>query len=162
MHSITQTRVIPGEHRSAGSFSLQEAIEIEQRAHQQDLERKQRALEKKQHSMPGAGENLTREEREARIWAFMYVHLLRTVHFCIYHLMIISRNHKPTDSDLEDEEESDSDGDPSTWFEDDQDDGIKGQDIIYPDEEELHNIIRVDDSAFYHYSSFYEPHDEGD
>lgn len=72
------------------------------------------------------------------------------------------RNYKPTDSDLEEENESDSDGDPSTWFEDDQDDGIKGQDIVYPDEEELNSIIRVDDSAFHHYSSFYEPHDEGD
>lgn len=64
---------MPEEQQAAGSFSLQEAIEIERRAHQQDLERKQRALEKKHRSMPGAGENLTREEREARIWAFMYV-----------------------------------------------------------------------------------------
>lgn len=65
--------MIPGEEKPAGSFTLQEAIEIEQRAHQLDLERKQRALEKKQRSMPKPGEKLTREEREAMIWAFMYV-----------------------------------------------------------------------------------------
>ena len=58
------------------------------------------------------------------------------------------RNQKPSDSDLEDEEDDDEDEvDPSTWFEDDQDDGRKGQDIIEPDfDDDLANIIRVDES----------------
>lgn len=71
----------------------------------------------------------------------------------------ICRNYKPTDSDLEGMDEDDSDDDdPSTWFEDDQDDGIKGQDIIPPDVEELSNVIRVDESRI-RYSTFYEPRD---
>jgi len=56
-----------------------------------------------------------------------------------------------------DEDDSDDD-DPSTWFEDDQDDGIKGQDIIPPDMEDLSNVIRVDESHI-RYSTFYEPRD---
>lgn len=71
----------------------------------------------------------------------------------------ICRNYKPTDSDLEDMDEDDSDNDdPSTWFEDDQDDGIKGQNIIPPDMEELSNVIRVDENRI-RYSTFYEPRD---
>jgi hypothetical protein len=73
-----------------------------------------------------------------------------------------NRNHKPTESDLEDDDdEDDDDDDPATWFEDDQDDGIKGQDIVQPDAEDLVNIIRIDESKF-HYSTFYEPRHEGD
>ncbi len=53
------------------------------------------------------------------------------------------------------------DDDPSTWFEDDQDDGRKGQDIIEPDFEDLSDIIRIDESRA-RYSTFYEPRDEGD
>lgn len=72
------------------------------------------------------------------------------------------RNHKPTESDLEDDSDDDSDDDdPATWFEDDQDDGRKGQDIIEPDAEDLADIIRMDTSKL-HYSTFYEPRDEGD
>lgn len=70
----------------------------------------------------------------------------------------ICRNYKPTDSDLEDMDEDDSDDDPSSWFEDDQDDGIKGQNIIPPDMEDLSNVIRVDGSRI-RYSTFYEPRD---
>ncbi|KAF7776041.1 hypothetical protein Agabi119p4_4434 [Agaricus bisporus var. burnettii] len=82
------------------------------------------------------------QEREARIWAFM--------------------NHKPTDSDLEDDSDPDSDDDdPSAWFEDDQDDGRKGQDIVEPDFEDFSHIIRIDASRM-RYSTFYEPRDEGD
>ena len=63
----------------------------------------------------------------------------------------VNRNYKPTDSDLEDEEDEDEDDDdPASWFHDDQDDGLKGQDIVYPDPEELAYTIRVDDSKFNH------------
>lgn len=68
------------------------------------------------------------------------------------------RNAKPSESDLEDDSDED-DEDPSTWFEDDQDDGIKFQNIVQPDSiEELSGIIRIDGSKA-HYSSFYEPRD---
>jgi len=125
-----------------GSLSLREAIELEQQAHARDAERRQQALERKQRMgiSPGA-EFMTQQEREARIWAFM--------------------NYKPTDSDLEDEDEYDSDEDPATWFEDDQDDGRKGQDIVLPDAEDLSDIIRVDPSMI-PYSTFYEPQDDDD
>ena len=55
------------------------------------------------------------------------------------------RNYKPTDSDLEDDDDE-SDEDPASWFDDDQDDGRKGQDIIEPDYEDYSNIIRIDES----------------
>ncbi|KAH7916332.1 hypothetical protein BJ138DRAFT_601968 [Hygrophoropsis aurantiaca] len=126
-----------------GSLSLQEAVELERRAHAQDLERQQRADDRKRRlGLPLKGEVLTRQEMEARMWAFM--------------------NYKPTDSDLEDmDDDDDSDEDPSTWFEDDQEDGVKGQDIIEPDEEDLSNIIRIDENRLA-YSTFYEPRGEGD
>ena len=70
------------------------------------------------------------------------------------------RNYKPSESDLEDEGDDDSDDeDPSTWFDDDQDDGRKGQDIIEPDAEDFSDMIRVDTSRVY-YNTFYEPRDE--
>ncbi|KAJ7667872.1 hypothetical protein DFH06DRAFT_1267962 [Mycena polygramma] len=129
-----------------GSLSMQEAIALEQRAHQADKERQERLLEKRRRmGMSVPGEQLTRAEREARIWAFM--------------------NHKPTDSDLEDddEDEYDEDDDPASWFEDDQDDGRKGQLIVEPDEEDYGDIIRIDSSRLpSQYSTFYEPRDEGD
>ena len=68
------------------------------------------------------------------------------------------RNYKPTDSDLEDDSE---DEDPASWFEDDQDDGRKGQDIVEPDAEDLGEVIRGDASRA-HYGAFYEPRDDGD
>ena len=74
------------------------------------------------------------------------------------------RNHKPTESDLEDDEDDDdddSDDDPASWFEDDQDDGRKGQDIVEPDAEDLSDIIRIDESRI-RYSTFYEPRYDGD
>ena len=46
------------------------------------------------------------------------------------------------------EEEDEDDDDPASWFHDDQDDGIKGQNIVYPDAEDLSDIIRVDGSRF--------------
>ena len=62
---------------------------------------------------------------------------------------------------MEEEEEDDSDDDPASWFEDDQDDGRKGQNIIEPDVEDLSDIIRVDASRI-PYSTFYQPRDDGD
>lgn len=54
-------------------LSLEEATELEQQAHAADLERKQRLLERreKQGLVLAKGRTLTREEQEARIWAFM-------------------------------------------------------------------------------------------
>jgi hypothetical protein len=54
-------------------LSLEEAVELEQQAHAADLERKRRLLEKreKQGLVTKNGGALTREEQEARIWAFM-------------------------------------------------------------------------------------------
>jgi hypothetical protein len=82
---------------------------------------------------------------------------------CLYKITDhIRRNHKPTESDLEDEDDdSGDDDDPATWFEDDQDDGRKGQDIVEPDIDDLADIIRIDESRL-HYSSFYEPREDGD
>ena len=55
------------------------------------------------------------------------------------------RNYKPSESDLEDDDDEDEDDDPASWFEDDQDDGRKGQDIIEPDFEDYSDIIDDDD-----------------
>jgi hypothetical protein len=54
-------------------LSLEEAIELEQQAHAADRKRKQRLLEKRQKQglVTVNGRTLTREEQEARIWAFM-------------------------------------------------------------------------------------------
>ncbi|KAJ7228784.1 hypothetical protein GGX14DRAFT_530489 [Mycena pura] len=129
-----------------GSLSMQEAIQLEQAAHQADKQKQERLLQKRQQmGMPLPGEQLTRQEREARMWAFL--------------------NHKPTESDLEDdsEDEYDDDDDPATWFSDDEDDGRKGQLIVEPDEEDYSNIIRIDSSKLpSQFSTFYEPRDEGD
>lgn len=59
----------------------------------------------------------------------------------------------------DDSDEDEDDDDPSSWFEDDQDDGRKGQDIIEPDEEDYYDIIRVD-AAKVRYSTFFEPRDD--
>lgn len=51
---------------------MQEAMELERQAFLLDKEREQRLLEKKRkQGIPVNGEILTRQEREARIWAFM-------------------------------------------------------------------------------------------
>lgn len=73
-------------------------------------------------------------------------------------------NHKPTDSDLEDDSEEDyddEDEDPASWFVDQDEDGRKGQLIVEPDEEDYGDIIRTDTSKV-HYNTFYEPRTEGD
>lgn len=52
---------------------MQEAMELERQAFLQDRERQNRIEEKKKRlGKPIKGEVLTRQEREARIWAFMY------------------------------------------------------------------------------------------
>ncbi|KAJ3573338.1 hypothetical protein NP233_g2493 [Leucocoprinus birnbaumii] len=131
----------PNHSDAPSGFSMQEAMELERQAFIKDKEREERILERKRkQGIPVQGEYLTQKEREARIWAFM--------------------NHKPTDSDLEDDSDMDSDDDdPATWFEDDQDDGRKGQDIIEPDYEDLSDVIRIDESRI-RYSTFYEPRDD--
>jgi hypothetical protein len=51
---------------------MQEAIDLESRAFLQDKERQERIEEKKRRlGMPIEGEMMSREEREARIWAYM-------------------------------------------------------------------------------------------
>ena len=52
---------------------MQEAMELERQAFLQDKERQNRIEEKRKRlGKPIKGEVLTRQEREARIWAFMY------------------------------------------------------------------------------------------
>lgn len=80
-------------------LNLQEAIDIEKRAHMQDLERRQKAEEKRSRiGMPRSDEmqSMTKEERERRIWAFM--------------------THKATESDLEEDDYDEDDEDPSLWY----------------------------------------------
>lgn len=110
-------------------MTMQEAIQLEQQGHMIERERQERLLEKRRRQgLPIRGEVLTREEQEARIWAFMM--------------------HKPTDSDLEDDDDDSDDEDPANWFEDDQDNGIKGQDIVDPDfDDDLSDMIQVDSSS---------------
>ncbi|KAJ3517974.1 hypothetical protein NLJ89_g164 [Agrocybe chaxingu] len=129
--ALAQFGTNSGSSNIAGSISMQEAMDLERQAFLQDKERQQRLEEKRRRlGKPIKGEVLTRQEREARIWAFM--------------------NHKPTESDMEDDsEDDDSDEDPSSWFEDDQDDGRKGQDIVEPDVEDISHFIQVDRSRIY-------------
>jgi hypothetical protein len=59
------------------------------------------------------------------------------------------------DDDDDDDDEAEDD-DPASWFEDDQDDGRKGQNIVEPDyDEDISTIIRVDTSRIL--GEFYEP-----
>jgi len=130
-----------GYGEAKGSLSVQEAMDLERQAYLRDEERQHRVTEKRRRlGLPAKGEILSREEREARIWAFM--------------------NHKPTESDMEYDDDDDSDDDPANWFEDDQDDGRKGQDIVEPDMEDYSDVIRIDESKL-HYSTFYEPRNDG-
>jgi hypothetical protein len=126
------------------------------------LARQQRIEEKRrQYGYPTPGEVMSRAEREARIWAFMCV-ILSCIPLIHTH-NDLCRNHKPTESDLEDDSDEEDDDDPASWFEDDQDDGRKGQDIVEPDsDEDLSNVIRVVDPGKIHYNTFYEPRDDGD
>ncbi|KAI0082563.1 hypothetical protein K474DRAFT_1655363 [Panus rudis PR-1116 ss-1] len=127
--------------KGASSFSFAEAVRLEQEAHAADRARKEAMEERKRRmGLPIKGEVLTRAEMDARMWAFL--------------------TYKPTDSDLEDEDEYDDsdEDDPATWFDDDQDDGRKGQDIVEPDYEDLASVIRIDESRIPQ-GVFYEPKD---
>jgi len=110
------------------ALGLDEAMALEQKATLAARERKRQEEEQRQQrGLPRAGEFLTREEREARIWAYM--------------------NAKPSESDEEDEdwnEDGEDETDPSRWFDYDEDDGKQGQPLVDPDE--IADIIRVDDS----------------
>jgi hypothetical protein len=139
-------------------ISLEEAVELEQQAHAADRERKQRLLERRQRQglVTAKGRALTREEQEARVWAFMCDGLADLITTNLVLIYAAFRNYKPSESDLEDDDDDDSeDEDPSTWFYDDQDDGRKGQDIIEPDAEDISELIRVDTSRIY-YNTFSE------
>ena len=69
--------------------------------------------------------------------------------------MANNRNHRPSSSDEEDDSDGDPDEeDPATYFTDDQDDGVKGQTIIPPDEDlDFSDIIRIDPSHAYGWKS---------
>ena len=68
---------------------MQEAMELERQAFVQDRERQTRIEEKKKRlGKPIKGEVLTRQEREARIWAFMYFFFF---FLCIKSTMVLRR-----------------------------------------------------------------------
>ncbi|GBE79753.1 predicted protein [Sparassis crispa] len=126
---------LPQPNGAHSDFTLEEAIRLEQEGHALNLKRQQEHIERKRRQgLPIKGESETRAQMEARMWAFM--------------------NHKPTESDMEGDDSSSDDDDPSTWFEDNQDDGRKGQDIVYPDEEDYSKVIRVDESKIRCYSDW--------
>lgn len=59
---------------ATAKLGVEEAMELERAAFIRDKERQQRIEAKRQQRMggdPANGQVLTREEREARIWAFM-------------------------------------------------------------------------------------------
>lgn len=66
-----------------------------------------------------------------------------------------NRNYKCSDSEEEDDDEDVDANDPATWFEDDQDDGRKGQNLIEPDNPDEYeidpNIISVDYGKVYEF-----------
>lgn len=69
---ILQAPIAPNGAQQVGSLSLQEAVELEQRAHAQDAARQQRSDERKRRiGLPIRGEVLSRAEMDARMWAFM-------------------------------------------------------------------------------------------
>lgn len=54
------------------AVSIEEAIEIERKAHAMDIERRKRTVaKKKKQGLPIKGEVLTKVEADARVWAFM-------------------------------------------------------------------------------------------
>lgn len=61
---------------------------------------------------------------------------------------------------MEDDTDSEEDNDPANWFHDEEDDGIKGQQIVQPDVEDYSGVIRIDQTgAYIGYSTFFEPRD---
>ncbi|KAH8830772.1 hypothetical protein DL96DRAFT_1786343 [Flagelloscypha sp. PMI_526] len=114
-------------------MDLNAAMEIERRAVQADRERKARLEEKRrERGMPIPGEQLTRKE----LWRISGTTALA------------HRMRRTTPTGDPDEE------DPATYFTDDQDDGVKGQTIIPPDEDlDFSDIIRIDPSHAYGWKS---------
>lgn len=62
---------LAGSNGSTG-MTFEEAVRIEQEAHAQDQLRHQQAEERRRkQGLPPKGEKLSKEELEARMWAFM-------------------------------------------------------------------------------------------
>lgn len=72
-------RIKESNTKAGGAFTFEEAMEIEREAHRLEMERKKEHEERQEEKrrrmgLPKKGERaLTREEQEARIYAFMYV-----------------------------------------------------------------------------------------
>ncbi|KAI9000890.1 hypothetical protein BD414DRAFT_473025 [Trametes punicea] len=122
-----------GNASGTAAMSYEEADQILHDSFVREQEHKQKVLDRRRRRGEVIeGEQLTRAEMDARMWAFL--------------------TYKPSESDMEDEDEDEEDdeeqeeGRPAWWDEDDQDDGIKGQDIVEPDYEDLSNIIRIDEA----------------
>ncbi|RPD67040.1 hypothetical protein L226DRAFT_529428 [Lentinus tigrinus ALCF2SS1-7] len=121
-----------GDAPQAGGMSSDEAAKILQETFRREQEHKAKVMDRRRRRGEMiSGEHLTRAEKDARMLAFL--------------------TYKPTDSDLEDddddeEDEEDEEGRPSWFDEDDQEDGVKGQDIVEPDYEDLSSIIRIDEA----------------
>jgi hypothetical protein len=73
MHAHKKDHKAPTHETPApGKLSMQEAINLQRQAFLHDKERQEHIQEKKRRlGMPIEGEVLSKEEREARIWAFM-------------------------------------------------------------------------------------------
>ncbi|KAI0650619.1 hypothetical protein C8Q79DRAFT_900114 [Trametes meyenii] len=118
---------------ATAAMSYEEADQILHDTFVREQEHKQKVLDKRRRRGEVIeGEQLSRAEMDARMWAFV--------------------SYKPSESDMEDDDDDDEDdeedeeGRPAWWDEDDQEDGIKGQDIVEPDYEELSSIIRIDEA----------------
>lgn len=160
---IVQSAQIPVPHGETDGFSFQDAIRIEQEAHAHDKQKHEEMLEKRRRmGLPIKGERETTEMVAARIHAFMWGGFdLHRIYPTNDTLLRASRNYKGSDSEGDDDDwdEDEDDENPAAWFEDDQDDGRKGQDIVEPDYQDLSHIIRIDDTRIAH-NIFYEPRDK--
>ncbi|KAI9056557.1 hypothetical protein FKP32DRAFT_1586117 [Trametes sanguinea] len=122
-----------GNAAGTAAMSYQEADQILHDSFVREQEHKQKVLDRRRRRGEVLeGEHLSRAEMDARMWAFL--------------------TYKPSESDMEDDDEDEEDdeekeeGRPAWWDEDDQEDGIKGQDIVEPDYEDLSSIIRIDEA----------------
>ncbi|CDO68685.1 hypothetical protein BN946_scf184652.g12 [Trametes cinnabarina] len=122
-----------GNTAGTAAMSYQEADQILRDSFVREQEHKQKVLDRRRRRGEVLeGEQLSRSEMDARMWAFL--------------------TYKPSESDMEDDDEDEEDdeekeeGRPAWWDEDDQEDGIKGQDIVEPDYEDLSTIIRIDEA----------------
>ncbi|KAH9899745.1 hypothetical protein C8Q73DRAFT_787596 [Cubamyces lactineus] len=123
-----------GAHTATAAMSYEEADRILHDTFVREQEHKAKVLDRRRRRgevVPG--EQLTRAEMDARMWAFL--------------------TYKPSESDMEDDDDDDEEDDeeeeegrPAWWDEDDQEDGIKGQDIVEPDYEDLSSVIRIDEA----------------